>query len=149
MELLELVRTPGVLPTDPGNNRVMVVDDDLGQRAMLARIMRRAGYECSAAMASEEARKLLAIEAFGMVITDLRMWGGDGLDLARHIADHCANTYSIIVTGFCDRDLERRARQAGAYALVSKPFDLNEIVSLVSGAFEHRAQTVALRRHQA
>lgn len=148
MELLEMIRTPGVLPADPGENRVLVVDDDLGQRALLARLMRRAGYDCAAAMSTEEARNLLRSETFGIVVTDLRMWGEHGLELIRHIADRYPGTYSIAVTGFFEEDLERQCRQSGAFQLVHKPFDASRLVGVVTSAFEDRSEKVALRRHQ-
>ena len=148
MQLQELIRIPGVLPDDPGKDRVLVVDDDLSQRALMTRVMRKAGYNPASAMSTEEARNLLRSEPFGIVITDLRMWGEDGLELVRHISDRYPGTYSIVVTGFVESDLERQCRQAGAYALVPKPFDVDAMMAVVSAALDERADTVALRRHQ-
>ena len=148
MQLQEMIRIPGVLPADPGKDRVLVVDDDLSQRTLMSRMMRRAGYRPSSAMSAQEARNLLRSEPYGMVITDLRMWGEDGLELVRHIADRYPGTYSIVVTGFVEADLERQCRQAGAYAVMPKPFEVGAMMEVVAEALEERAATVALRRHQ-
>ena len=148
MQLQEMIRTPGVLPIDPGKDRVLVVDDDLSQRTMLSRMLRRAGYKPSSAMSTQEARKLLASGSFGIVVTDIRMWGEDGIELVRYVADRYPDTYSIVVTGLSEEDLERRCLQAGAFALVSKPLDAERTLGVVGEAFEERERTVALRRHQ-
>ena len=148
MQLQELIRIPGVLPVDLGKDRVLVVDDDLSQRTLMTRMMRKAGYNPASAMSTQEARNLLKIEAFGMVVTDLRMWGEDGLELVRHIADLYPGTYSIVVTGFLDCDLERQCLQAGAYAMVPKPVEIDAMIDVVAAALDEREASVALRRHQ-
>lgn len=148
MQLQDLIRAPGVLPIDPGAGRVLVVDDDLSQRTLMTRMMRKAGYAPASAMSAMEARNLLRTESFGMLVTDLRMWGEDGLELVRYVSDRYPGTYSIVVTGFIEDDLERQCRQAGAYAIVAKPVDLEGITELVGAAFEERSEKVALRRHQ-
>lgn len=143
-----MMRTPGVLPVDQGKDKVLVVDDDLGQRAMMTRMLRKAGYQSSSAMSSDEARRLLETETYGMVVTDLRMWGENGLELVRHIADRYPGTYSIVMTGFVEDDVERQCLQAGAFAMMAKPLDMPSMVGVVASAFEEREATVALRRHQ-
>lgn len=148
MLLQEMIRTPGVLPIDPGKDRVLVVDDDVSQRTMMSRMMRKAGYKPSSAMSTEEARKLLASEPFGLVVTDVRMWREDGIELVRYIADRYPGTYSIVVTGLIEDDLERRCMQAGAFALVPKPLEMERTLGVVNEAFEERERTIALRRHQ-
>ena len=148
MEVPDLLRMPGVLPDDPGANRVMVVDDDVNQRMTMLRLLRHVGYDCTAAMSTEEARSLLRREVFGVVVTDHRMWAEDGLELVRFISDRYPNTYSVIVTGFADESLERQAFQSGAFNLMRKPIDRDDFSATVSAAFDHRAQMVAVRRHQ-
>lgn len=143
-----MIGAPGVLPVDPGKDRVLVVDDDLSQRAILTRMIRKAGYQPMSAMSTEEARNLLRSDSFGVVITDLRMWGEDGLELVRYIADRYPDTFSIMVTGFVEEDLERQCLQAGAFALVPKPLDMENIIGLIRAAFDKREAAVALRRHR-
>ena len=148
MDIRDLVGTPGVLPQDDGRNRVLVVDDDLAQRMLIARILRRAGYECSSAMSTSEARYALSNESFGLLVTDVRMWAEDGLELVRYVDDEYPDTYSIVVTGFADDKLEERALRAGAFKLLLKPLDLETLTQTVEAAFEAREAAVALRRHQ-
>lgn len=148
MQLRDMIGAPGVLPADPGKDRVLVVDDDLSQRTMLTRIVRKAGYKPASAMSTEEARNLLSSETFGIVVTDLRMWGENGLELVRYVSDRYPSTYSIVITGFIEEDLERQCRQAGAFALVPKPLDMEKMIEVIRAAFEEREAAVALQRHK-
>jgi DNA-binding NtrC family response regulator len=138
-----------ILPEDPGANRVLVVDDDLSQRMALVRILQKGNYESVAAMSNEEARALLEASEFGLVITDLRMFAEDGIELVRHVTDHHPNTYSIVVSGFVDEGDMDRVRRAGAFDLMRKPVDRERLLEMVQKAFKHRDETVAERRHRA
>lgn len=144
-------RPPGlssILPTDPGANRVLVVDDDLSQRMMLVRILRKSDYECASAMSNEEARAQLKASAFGLVVADLHMFAEDGIELVRHVADRYPDTYSVVVSGFVDDEVVDRVRQAGAFDLMTKPIDQQRFLQMVERAFEERTATVAERRHR-
>lgn len=148
MDVMDLVRTPGTLPQDPGQNRVLVVDDDLTHRMMMARMLRKAGYHCGTAMSTSEARYALSTDTFGLLVTDVRMWAEDGLELVRYVDDEFPDTYSIVVTGLVDEQLEDLARRSGAYKLLQKPFDQDLFTRTVDEAFEKRDEEVALRRHK-
>jgi len=132
---------------DAGRDRVLVVEDELSVRMMTIRTLRWAGYDCMGATSAGEARDLLRSEAFGLVVTDRRMWGEDGLELVRHIADGYPDTFSIVVTGLDDDNLEERSSRAGAFACLRKPADPENIIELAAEAFDRREDSVALRRH--
>ena len=112
MDIRELLQIPGVLPTDPGDNRVLVVDDDLSLRMSMVRALRREGYDCHAATSTAEARHELRRGHYGLVITDLRMFAEDGIELVREVSDRYRNTYSIVVSGFVTDDDADRIRRA-------------------------------------
>ena len=125
-----------------------MVDDDLVQRMMLVRILRKAGYESASAMSNEEARSLLDGSSFGLVVADLHMFAEDGIELIRHVADHHPGTYSIVVSGFAsEQDIERLGR-AGAFELMTKPVDAKKFLDLVERAFADRTASLDLIRHR-
>ena len=138
----------GILPDDPGANRVLVVDDDLGQRMLLVRLLRRGEYETAVAMSNEEARGQLQESAFALVIADLRMFAEDGIELVRWVSEECPDTYSIVVSGFVSEDDGDAIRRAGAFDLLQKPVDPDVFLDRVKTALEHRIETVAERRHK-
>jgi DNA-binding NtrC family response regulator len=147
MGIDDLVRSPGVLPTDPGRNRVLIVEDDVAQRMLTLRLLRKAGYDCMTATATDEARTLLQQEAIGVVVTDLRMFAEDGIELVRHVKDVHPEVFSIVLTGFAETDLAQRLERAGAFGLLTKPLEPDALIAMVEQAFEHREKAVALRRH--
>jgi two-component system response regulator PilR (NtrC family) len=128
---------------DPGANRVLVVDDDITQRAILVRILRKGNYESARAMSSLEARSLLETSSFGLVVTDLRMFAENGIELVRHVRDHHPETSSIVVSGFASKDDIDRIHQAGAFDLIVKPVEQELFLEMVGKAFEDRAQKLA------
>lgn len=137
-----------IVPHDPGLNRVLVVDDDLVQRMMLVRILRKAGYESAAAMSNQEARSLLEGATFGLLVSDLHMFAEDGIELVRHASEEYPDMYSIVVSGFATGDDVDRLRRAGAFELMGKPVDAGKFLELVERAFDDRALKVAERRHK-
>lgn len=148
MDLRDLIGKPGVLPTDPGRNKVLIVDDDINLRMLMVRVLRRSGYECQPASSTQEAREHLRGAAFALVVTDMRMFAEDGIELVRHVADRYPNTSSVVVTGLALPEIEDQLRRAGASAVVAKPFDAAAFTGVVQETLEERDATVELRRHQ-
>lgn len=143
----DVVGAPGVLPVDPGRNRVLIVEDDVAQRMLTLRLLRKAGYDCTTATATDEARTLLREESIGVVITDLRMFAEDGIELVRHVKDVYPDVFAIVLTGFAEADLPQRLERAGAFGLLTKPLEPEALLAMVEQAFEQREKAVALRRH--
>jgi two-component system response regulator PilR (NtrC family) len=83
-----------------------------------------------------------------LVVTDLHMFAEDGIELVRHVADSYPDTYSMVVSGFATGEDVDRITRAGAFALMTKPIDAERFATTVESAFEHRKETVALRRHR-
>jgi DNA-binding NtrC family response regulator len=142
------LRGLSIMPADIGGKRVLVVDDDLVQRMLLVRILRKAGYDSATAMSNEEARSLLDQSDFGLVVSDLHMFAEDGIELIRHVADHHPGTYSIVVSGFAsEKDIDR-LRRAGAFELMTKPVDARKFLDLVERAFADRTASLDVIRHR-
>ncbi|MBW3595501.1 MAG: response regulator, partial [Actinobacteria bacterium] len=137
-----------VLPPDPAGKRVLVVDDDLSIRRVIVKILNRKGFECSSAASVVEAQGLLETQPYALLITDMRMWGEEGLDLIRSASDDYPSMAAIMVSGLDDPDLAKKARQAGASYFIAKPVDADDLVEKVEAALEAREETIKLRKHQ-
>lgn len=133
--------------SDPAAKNVLVVDDDLAMRRGVIRTLERSGFRCRGAVSNEEARAQLATEGFAIVITDMRMWGEDGLELVRHVADEYPATFTIMMTGFAEPRLAERVEQSGGFALFQKPFQTEDLVATIEQALEHGEEKVAWLRH--
>jgi DNA-binding response OmpR family regulator len=116
---------------------VLVVDDEADLLATYERLLRRAGYRVTAA--ASLAAGLLALERDrpDLVILDLRLADGDGLQVVRAAREAPRPPPIIIVTGFPSEDRQRAAVTAGAAAFLAKPFRISRLLELVQSALEH------------
>ena len=84
----------------PLPHTILVVDDDKSITGALTVILKKAGYEVLPANSVEEARSVLSRRSFELVITDLRLTDGTGIDLITHIKEQTPNTEVILMTAF-------------------------------------------------
>ena len=128
--------------------RILVVDDDLANRTLITKALKRKGFVCSSAAGAVEARGLLDSRRYALVITDMRMWGEEGLDLIRYVTEEYPETAAMMVSGQNDRELEQKALRAGASSFIRKPVDVEDLLEKVESALERREAAIKLRKHQ-
>jgi two-component system response regulator PilR (NtrC family) len=124
-----------------GKGSVLVVDDEPGLREMLSILFRREGYEVAAVpgfLAARDALRL-APTPYGVVLADLMMPDGSGLDVVTAAKEVSLDTEVIIMTAHSTVESAIDAMKRGAYDFVTKPFATSELRALVAKAFEKRA----------
>ena len=121
--------------------RVLLAEDDAAMRALLACRLRRAGFEVVEASNGTEALQRLAHGRIGtagmaidVVVSDLRMPGCDGFDILASLQQNAACLPVILITAFGTMATHVEAARLGAYAIVDKPFDLDDLTALVTAA---------------
>lgn len=121
---------------------ILVVDDEPDIVEILAFSFKHAGFsQVHTASSGNQAAAIAKELAFDIVVTDVRMPDGDGLLLLAEITKAYANPPVVVfLTAFADLSLEE-AQRLGALSLLSKPFDLNRVVSLCTEAYEKRLLT--------
>src|ERR1700722_16703477 len=121
--------------------RILVVDDEPGLRNVLEILFRREGYEVTLApgfkMGGDAVRN--TPEPYGVVLTDLVMPDGSGLDLLTLSKQRSPQTEVIVMTAHSTLETAVDAMRRGAYDFVTKPFATAELRALVQKAFEKRA----------
>jgi two-component system, NtrC family, response regulator PilR len=124
-----------------GKNTVLVVDDEPGLREMLSILFRREGYQVTTAPGFVAARDALrnAPKAYGVILADLMMPDGSGLDVVTFAKQVAPDTEVIVMTAHSTVETAIEAMKRGAYDFVTKPFATSELRALVSKAFEKRA----------
>lgn len=128
-----LLAQPAALPADAP--RVLVVEDEILIRIVLADRLRDAGFEVVEALNGDEAVAILSAGApIDLVLTDVRMPGAtDGLDVL-HFVQRTRPGIPVIVTS---GDLEPRAAHVkGAARFLRKPYDLDLTVEAIHAALE-------------
>jgi putative two-component system response regulator len=120
------------------SERLLCVDDDPVARALIERIVTRAGYECRAAASVEEARVLLERESFAAVLCDVHLGGTSGLELLDELARTRPDLATVMVTGEDDPDVAETAIRLGAYGFVTKPFSASDLTIDIANALHRR-----------
>jgi len=115
---------------------VLVVDDDGAALESIQEILQREEYQVVAARSAEEALERLRTDDFGVVLTDLRMPGMDGMDLLRTIKALRPETEVVIMTAFGTIERAVEAMREGAYDFVTKPLKRPLLVRSVGRALE-------------
>jgi two-component system response regulator PilR (NtrC family) len=120
---------------------ILVVDDEPGLREMLVILFRREGYDVTACPGFKAAREAIknAPSPYGVVLTDLMMPDGSGLDVLSLARSRSAETEVIVMTAHSTVETAIEAMKRGAYDFVTKPFATSELRALVQKAFERRA----------
>lgn len=121
---------------------VYVIDDDAAVRDSTAFLLETADlkartYESAEAFLAEAGR------VAGCIITDVRMPGMDGLELARRVRDGGSNEPVIVITGHADVPLAIEAMRAGVVDFVEKPFDDEVLLGAIRRAFDQAGDALS------
>jgi CheY-like chemotaxis protein len=108
----------------PCDSRILVVDDEPQFRAVLKLTFESMGYRVSTASNGTEAFALLKAQAFDVVVSDIRMPGGDGVELLDRVRAELTEMPPVVllISGFAELSTED-AYNKGAEALFGKPFN--------------------------
>jgi two-component system response regulator FlrC len=120
---------------------ILVVDDEFVMRDAMAAALRRAGHEVSIRASGEDAVDALKAEPFGVVITDLRMPGIDGLAVLEAARRTAPDAAVLVVTAHGSVEVAVEAMKKGACDFLIKPFPLDELELKVAHALSRRALT--------
>jgi DNA-binding response OmpR family regulator len=127
--------------------RILVVDDEPHTRTFICDGLSALGIadDAQGVATADEAIAEISRQAPDLVITDVRMPGLNGLDLARYLRQTYPETKIIVVTGYSTRDIERTALTLSVTALLKKPFGLDTLGEIVRKALNngnHTAKSV-------
>ena len=117
-----------------GAANILLIEDDLGIRDSLQRVLTEEGHYVAAEKRGDEGLARAARERFNVVITDLRLPGLNGLELVRQLHAVQPRLPIILITAYGTTETAIEATKLGAYDYVLKPFDVPELLELVRKA---------------
>jgi two-component system response regulator PilR (NtrC family) len=129
--------------------RILVVDDEQSMREMLAIMLAKEGYEVLAANSRAMAASVLGQGPVDMVITDVRLPDGDGIEILRHVKAASPETAVVVMTAFGTTETAVAALKLGAHDYLTKPFDIDELKIVVRSALETQRLAEENRRLKA
>lgn len=121
--------------------RLLVVDDEPDLRTLYELTLLKIGYEVDTAADLAEARQCLAQQRYDLLITDMRLPDGLGLELVRALQAAQRPEKSIVVTAYGSADNAVEALKAGAFDYLTKPVDLAQFRSAVANALRDATPT--------
>jgi DNA-binding NtrC family response regulator len=129
----------------PNGNRVLFVDDEEAVRLSWNRYLTQNGFNVVTAENGQKAVNRLKDEPVDVVVSDLRMPGIDGLELLEWVHDRKPDTKFILLTGYGDEDVERKARALGAFEYLNKPISPEALSAIITTALIAEAEKAKAR----
>ena len=118
--------------------RLLLIDDDSDMRASTQQALDLAGFDVQAFAAGERALDLVSFGFPGVVLSDIRMPGMDGMTLMTRVHEIDRDIPVILLTGHGDVQLAVRAMRQGAYDFVEKPFSASQLSEILARASDYR-----------
>ncbi len=123
------------------NTRILVVDDEPDLRTLYELTLLREGFRVEAAGSVQEATKLLTERRFDVVITDMRLPDGLGLELLQRIKAEQRAERCVVITAYGSAENAVESLKAGAFDYLTKPVDLKQFRTVIASAVLDTTQT--------
>jgi two-component system response regulator PilR (NtrC family) len=136
------------MPQDLGPAKILVVDDERSMRELLEILLLKHGYDVQCAESGVEAIDVIQGRPFDLVITDIRMHPVNGLEVLKKCKAISPRTTVIMISAYASTELAVEAMNEGAYDYFPKPFNNDEILSVISNALHNRGDDQELSKPQ-
>ena len=121
---------------------ILVVDDDPSILSIFEFILKQAGHKTYVALSGDEAIKLVKSDIpFDLAFLDVKMPGMSGIETYRNFQQICPMLLVVMMTGYSVDELLKEAFELGAYGVIYKPFDIEEVLSVVDKIFKVSSPT--------
>ena len=117
--------------------RVLVVDDEPAIRALVAKIVQRAGLPVDTASDGAEAIEMMATTVYTVVVLDLMMPKVDGFEVVEHVRANVVPRPAVIVATAGDQVAARHLDGSVVHSIVRKPFEIDILGDLIVAAAEY------------
>ena len=117
--------------------RIMVVDNEEGLCRMMEAVLSDNGYAATPFTRSFEAAEAFQAGQWDLVVTDIKMPGMDGLELLQKVKQKDPAIPVIMVTAYATVEMSIQALRKGAYDMLTKPFEPEELLYRVKNALQH------------
>lgn len=113
------------------SNKILIVDDQYGIRALLKEILQTAGYKTCEAANGIQALSMVEKEDPYLVLLDMKIPGMNGLQILKRVKEKSKDTKVVIMTAYGELEMLEEAKENGAITHFFKPFDIDEILDFV------------------
>ncbi len=113
--------------------KILVIEDEPSVRLGLCSALKQAGHDVGSAGNAPEGIALFRENQHDLVVTDMVMPGGNGMEILAAVKEIAPKTGVIVMTAFDNPESERRCRQLSVDHYLRKPFDLEAMLGLIRG----------------
>src|SRR5262245_38017687 len=118
---------------------ILLVDDEASARLTLALLLKQRGHQVTQAAGVKTAARALTETVFDMVVTDLRMPDGDGLEVLRTTKKQCPGAEVILFTAYAGWESAKEAIQLGAFDYFEKGKEPDALLHRIDQALEKQS----------
>jgi DNA-binding NtrC family response regulator len=117
--------------------RILLIEDDPGTASALKRVLQAEGYVMELVERGDDGLALAKSQSFDLVLTDLKLPGVSGMDLAIQLRAAKPKLPIVIITAHGTTDTAIEATKIGAYEYLIKPFEVDDLIDVVAAAVAH------------
>ncbi len=126
--------------------KILLVDDEIDVCDFMFRFFEERNFEVSSAITGDEALLTIKRDRPDIILLDIRMKGGDGIEILREIKKIDSGAKVVMVTCVNDTEEMARAKDLGAVAYITKPLVLSDLMEVVLRNMGRRHNLFNLRR---
>jgi two-component system response regulator HydG len=116
--------------------KILVIEDDISFCKLLEKFLTKKAFDVTIAFSANEARLAIAKESFDLILTDLRLPDSDGIVLMTEFKNLNPEIPVVLMTGYSDVNTAVKAIKNGAADYISKPFNPDEVLLVITNALE-------------
>lgn len=122
--------------------KILLIEDDVSFCKLLEKFLIKNGHTISTSYTAAEARNVIKNKIFDLILTDLRLPDTDGIELMTEFKTVFPEIPVILMTGYSDVNTAVKAIKNGAADYISKPFNPDEVLLVISNALENSTVSV-------
>ncbi|WP_435254196.1 sigma-54-dependent transcriptional regulator [Tenacibaculum sp. A30] len=127
---------------------ILLVEDDVTFSNMLKHFLERHQYTVDVSYTIKNATTLLKEHTYNLIFTDLRLPDGNGIDLLKSSKDNNSNIPVVLMTGYAEVSTAVQAMKQGAFDYISKPFNPDEVLEVISNSLEEKTDFVEVVKEE-
>ncbi len=116
--------------------QILLIEDDISFCKLLEKFLIKKSYDVTVAFSAEEARSAIKKESFDLILTDLRLPDSDGIGLMAEFKISNPEIPVVLMTGYSDVNTAVKAIKNGAADYISKPFNPDEVLLVITNALQ-------------
>ncbi len=116
---------------------ILIIDDEKGLCTMLETVLGDLGYRVTTYTNPLSALEMFEPHRYSMVITDIKMPGMNGIEVLQKIKERDAEVPVLVITGYATVELSIQALRSGAFDILTKPFEPEEMLTRVKNVLRH------------